>query len=232
MANDKYTSFKDLHAAEKRGEDYDFESRPREASGVVVIALHGGKIEPWTEKIADAIAGKDFSFYCFKALKNDRLHIKSHLFDEPTCENLVAAHQHVVSIHGWGVKGERVCVGGRDTKLIAVLKDSLVANGIKVENAEGALAGTDPNNIANRGATGRGVQFELTMRFRTNPTAVKKFTAVVRAVLFDAQAAAKGARFSYLNIGSGRHPRLAKAPSSQGGGPGIVELTRRIKRIK
>ena len=91
MGHDKYTCFKDLAAAEKRGEDYDFESRRKDASSVVVIAPHGGKIEPWTDKIADAIAGKDFSFYCFKALKSDRLHIKSHLFDEPTCENLVAA---------------------------------------------------------------------------------------------------------------------------------------------
>jgi phage replication-related protein YjqB (UPF0714/DUF867 family) len=193
MANDKYTCFQDLATAEKRGEDYDFESRPRDASGVVVIAPHGGKIEPWTDKIADAIAGKDFSFYCFKALKkNGRLHIESHLFDEPTCTNLVAAHQHVVSIHGWGTKGERVCVGGRDTELIAALKNGLAAKGIEIENAEGPLTGTDPNNITNRGSTGRGVQFELTMGFRTNTAVVKKFTEAVRAVLFAAQAEEKG----------------------------------------
>lgn len=193
MAEDKYTCFEDLAAAEKRGEDYDFESRPRNASGVVVIAPHGGKIEPWTDEIANAIAGKDFSFYCFRGLKkNGRLHIKSHLFDEPTCEKLVAAHQHVISIHGWGAKGERVCLGGRDTELIAALRSSLAAEGIEIEKAEGPLTGTDPNNITNRGATGRGVQLELTMGFRRNASAVKKFTAAVRAVLLDAQAA--GAR--------------------------------------
>ena len=190
MADDKYTCFQDLAAAEKRGEDYDFESRLQDDSCVVVIAPHGGKIEPWTDKIADAIAGMDFSFYCFKALKkHGRLHIKSHLFDEPTCVKLVVAHQCVVSIHGWGAKGQRVCVGGRDIELIAALKKGLAAKGVNIENAEGPLTGTDHANITNRGPTGRGVQFELTMSFRTNAVAVKKFTSAVRAVLFAAQAA-------------------------------------------
>ncbi|HXM80423.1 MAG TPA: poly-gamma-glutamate hydrolase family protein [Burkholderiales bacterium] len=187
MADDKYTRFGALAATEKRRKDYDFQSRRKVASGVVVIAPHGGTIEPRTDKIANAIAGRDFSFYCFKALKTDSgLHIASHLFDEPTCEKLVAAHQHVVSIHGWGAKGERVCLGGLDSKLIAALKKGLAAKGIEVENAAGPLSGTDPSNIVNRGATGRGVQFELTMGFRRNAATVKKFTAAVRAVLFDA----------------------------------------------
>lgn len=193
MAHDKYTSFRDLEAAEVRGTDYDFESRPRQGAAVVVIAPHGGTIEPRTDKIADAIAGSDFSFYSFKALKpGSRLHIKSHLFDEPTCEQLVAGHQHVVSIHGWGEDGERLCIGGRDLELIDALKATLTAKGIDVENAEGSLRGTDPMNIINRGMTGRGVQFELTMAFRTNAAAVKRFTAAVRSVLLAAQGQSKG----------------------------------------
>lgn len=193
MVGDKYTCFRDLAAAEKRGEDYDFESRLIAESCVVVIAPHGGKIEPCTDKIAVTIAGEDFSFYCFKALKkNGRLHIKSHLFDEPTCMKLVAEHPHVVSIHGWKAKGKRVCVGGRDTVLIAALKKSLAANGIEIENAEGDLTGINPFNITNRGPTGRGVQFELTMDFRTNAATVNEFTSAVRAVLFSVQAATKG----------------------------------------
>ena len=193
MPEDKYTCFKDLAAAEERGEDFDFESRARDKCNVVVIAPHGGTIEPWTDKIADAIAGEDFSFYCFKALKkNSRLHIKSHLFDEPTCEKLVAAHGHVVSIHGWRVEGERVCLGGLDGNLIAALKRGLAEKGIQVDDAQGSLKGIDPKNITNRGLTGRGVQFELSMGFRKNGAAVKKFAMAVRAVLFEAQTAAKG----------------------------------------
>jgi phage replication-related protein YjqB (UPF0714/DUF867 family) len=187
MADDKYSSFNDLAAAERRGEDYEFESRPRDASRVVVIAPHGGTIEPCTDKIADAIAGRDFSFYCFKALKkNSGLHIKSHLFNEPNCEKLVAGHHQVISIHGWKEGGERVCVGGRDAELIAALKKELVAKGIPVEDAEGSLKGTDINNIVNRGATGRGAQLELTMDFRKNAAQVEKFITAMRAVLLGA----------------------------------------------
>lgn len=186
MADDKYKCFKDLAAAEKPGEDYEIESRLQNHSYTVVIAPHGGTIEPSTDKIADAIAGEDFSFYCFRALKkNSGLHIKSPLFDEPNCENLVSAHQQVVSIHGWGEGGERLCIGGRDAELIAALKKELVAKGIQVEDAKDSLAGTDTKNITNRGATGCGVQFELTRGFRKNAVLVEKFTAAVRAVLLD-----------------------------------------------
>src|SRR5688572_24076620 len=109
---DKYRSFAALHAAETRKKDYDFESRPKGGSRVVVIAPHGGTIEPRTETIAASIAGQEFSFYCFRALKPaSGLHLKSHLFDEPECVQLVAAHDYVISIHGWGEEGERVCAG-------------------------------------------------------------------------------------------------------------------------
>ena len=80
MGGDKYASFKDLAACEKQGEDYDFVSRRSKTSRTVVIAPHGGHIESWTDTIADAIAGKDFSFYSFRGLKSGgRLHIKSYL---------------------------------------------------------------------------------------------------------------------------------------------------------
>jgi phage replication-related protein YjqB (UPF0714/DUF867 family) len=184
---DKYRSFEDLRASETRRTDYDFASRPKRGSRAVVIAPHGGTIEPGTDKIAAAIAGKDFSFYCFRALKsNSGLHIKSHLFNAPECEQLVAAHDHVISIHGWGEDGERVCVGGLDTELIEALKARLAAAGITVEDAEDGLSATDPNNITNRGAKRRGVQFELTVALRKNKTLVDKFTKAVRSVLREA----------------------------------------------
>jgi phage replication-related protein YjqB (UPF0714/DUF867 family) len=184
VAQDKYASFRDLEAGEEKGKDYDFDSRPCEGASVVVIAPHGGTIEPLTDKIADAIAGNEFSFYQFRALKpSSGLHIKSHLFDEQTCVQLVGAHPRVISIHGWGEEGARVCVGGLDIELTDALMKVLVAKGIEVEKAKGALGGTDPMNIANRGKSGRGVQFELTMSFRKNPALVQQFTDAVRSVL-------------------------------------------------
>jgi phage replication-related protein YjqB (UPF0714/DUF867 family) len=200
MGQDKYTSFRDLQAGEKRGEDYDFESRQHQGASAVIIAPHGGTIEPFTDKIADEIAGNDFSFYRFVALKPDSgLHIKSHLFDEPTCVGLVTAHQYVVSVHGWGEDGERVCLGGRDSELIRALTTCLVASGINVEAASGELSGSNPMNITNRGKSGRGLQCELTMKLRRNGALVQKFADAVRSVLV----AASG----NLNVANQAEPR-------------------------
>jgi len=128
MAKDKYRCFKDLAANEVLGKDYQIECRRTHGSCVAVIAPHGGKIEPRTDEIAEAIAGSEFSLYCFKGL-NKGLHIASHAFDEETCVDLIADHTHVLSIHGWGEKGKRICVGGRDTELIIALKKGLADNG-------------------------------------------------------------------------------------------------------
>lgn len=186
MGDDKYRCFADLAAAQQRGEDFDFETRRTFGSTVVIIAPHGGTIEPLTDKIAKTIAGDDFSVYCFRALKRGSgLHITSHLFDEPCCVKLVGEHLHLVSIHGWGVRGERACVGGLDTQLIGALQRELVLRGIKAEVASGHLTATEPENITNRGSSGRGVQFELTMDFRKNAATIEKFVAGVRKVLLD-----------------------------------------------
>lgn len=186
MGDDKYRCFADLATAEKHGEDFKIEPRPTLGSTAVIIAPHGGTIEPLTDEIAKAIAGDDFSVYCFRALKrNSGLHITSHLFDEPCCVKLVEQHRYVVSIHGWGVLGERVCVGGLDKQLIEALQRELALREIKAEDASGHLIAAEPNNITNRGSSGRGVQFELTMDFRKNAATIEKFVAGVRKVLLD-----------------------------------------------
>lgn len=79
---DKYSSFSELSAYERRGVDYEISVRPQLASSVAVIAPHGGGIERRTAGIAQRI------FYCFRGLKhreNRDLHITSHKFDEPKC---------------------------------------------------------------------------------------------------------------------------------------------------
>ena len=86
MQRDDYWSFTEL-AKNEREQDYKVFSRPR-GSEVIIIAPHGGGIEPGTSEIAEAIAGDNFSLYCFEGLKancNKILHIKSINFDEPKC---------------------------------------------------------------------------------------------------------------------------------------------------
>ena len=82
---DTYNSFANLakHAEEGR----DFKVRTQERLGTtVIIAPHGGGIEPGTSEIAEAIAGNDLSLYLFEGIRdenNRELHITSTRFDEP-----------------------------------------------------------------------------------------------------------------------------------------------------
>ena len=58
---DTYTCFADLQSHEVRGKDYGLDVRCQSGARVAVIAPHGGEIEPETAKIAEAIAGTEFS---------------------------------------------------------------------------------------------------------------------------------------------------------------------------
>ena len=184
LSGDKYNSFKQLCLDEVRGVDYDFEWERVAHSSIVVLAPHGGTIEPKTDQIARDIAGSEFSFYCFRALKPDsRLHIASHLFDEPECLRLVATHQRAISIHGWATKGVKLCIGGRDVLLAEELRKAFIEVGLKVETAKAHLAGTSPENIVNRTQTGLGVQMELSMELRSSAEWVRPLVSTARRVL-------------------------------------------------
>jgi phage replication-related protein YjqB (UPF0714/DUF867 family) len=99
---DSYYNYNDLLNHEREG--VDFRIRWREGvTGLCVMAVHGGEIEPGTSEIAHAIAGDDHAFYSFEGLKPSRnsvLHITSVVFDEPTAITLAKASATVVTIHG------------------------------------------------------------------------------------------------------------------------------------
>ena len=63
---DKYKNFRELKVREV--EDKAFSIRTIERY-VLIMAIHGGNIEPCTTQIAEAIAGKDYSLYSFEGLK-------------------------------------------------------------------------------------------------------------------------------------------------------------------
>lgn len=189
---DTYSCFTDLEAQEARGRDFDVLVRHRNDARVVVIAPHGGGIEPETAEIAQAIAGAEFSLYCFKGIKangNGRLHITSHNFDEPGCLTLLAKHQSVLAIHGCAETGERALLGGLDKSLISDLSTALKMVGIRAETSGHKYTGIHPGNICNRGARGIGAQFELSLPFRRGGC-VPAFVEAVRAVLARRQYAA------------------------------------------
>lgn len=161
---DKYNSFSRL--AEKETLDKDYRVRLRERRDtIVVIAPHGGGIEPGTSELADAIAGDDLSFYAFEGIKldgNRDLHITSTRFDEPQCVTLVTASPRAIAIHGEDSDGQVAFLGGLDETMRNRLRISLKARGFRVEtHPDPTLGGCDKANICNRGKSGRGVQLEL-----------------------------------------------------------------------
>lgn len=192
--DDRYATFAELTAHERAGEDYRQALRDR-GSAIVVVAPHGGSIEPGTSELAQAIAGRTFSCYCFEGLKragNDALHITSTNFDAPGCCALLSRAQTVLTVHGCRGDAPIVYVGGRHTALKDRLTASLRKADVRAENAPPRHAGRRAANLCNRGRSGRGVQLELSQglrerlfvgltlaeRRKTTP----RFTALVDAV--------------------------------------------------
>lgn len=164
-----YRSFKDLAKKEVEGKDYRIRIAFKRC-GVLVIALHGGKIEPGTSEIAEAIAASDYSLYCFEGLKsraNKRLHIESHRFNEPRALQVVSRSDVIIAIHGQNDrKNAFIMIGGLNSDLRSYIRAALEAAGFETRPPTTRTRGFDPNNICNRGKLRAGVQLESSRRLR------------------------------------------------------------------
>jgi len=166
---DKYKSFSEL--AHHEAQDIDYRLRSRKCgAALAVIAPHGGGIEPGTSELAEAIAGRELSYYSFEGIKqtnNRDLHLTSATFDEPEGIALVAASSGVVALHGEESDEEVIFLGGLDKNLGDRLRASLEASGFIVQvHTNAALQGIAASNICNRGIGGCGVQLELSNGLR------------------------------------------------------------------
>ncbi|MFC7531809.1 poly-gamma-glutamate hydrolase family protein [Actinoplanes sp. GCM10030250] len=160
----------------------------------VIVALHGGGIEPGTSELCLAIAGYHpaggpyggttggtvYDYWMFEGIMpkdNGKLHITSIHCDDPVALATVAGSRRTVSLHGCspeeaGVEDDdepaAVLVGGRDSTLKAALIEAYLAGGIGALDAAGVpdLNGDQPLNIVNRNLTGAGVQLEMTTPLR------------------------------------------------------------------
>lgn len=166
---DKYSSFSQLLANETEGTDYQIRSKAV-SNGVLLIAPHGGSIEPGTSELAEAIAGADYGFYGFEGIKpqnNADLHITSTHFVEPQALELVAEADAVVAIHGCREDDSVVYLGGRDEALRRSIDAALTRAGFETGiHSDPDLRAHSRQNICNKGARGQGVQLELARRLR------------------------------------------------------------------
>lgn len=166
---DKYASFKDLQDNEVEGIDYRILGRAG-STGVALLCIHGGNIEPGTSEIAEAIAGHDHTFYALEGLKrsgNKSLHITSTAFDEPASIETACNSQIILSIHGCSKMEETVYLGGRDKGLGEWIAKKLAEYGFEATlDSDFSFKGKDPRNICNASRRGMGVQIELSLGLR------------------------------------------------------------------
>ena len=188
-----YKNFFELSRAEYEGISYRREVANR-TSRFAIIAPHGGGIEPGTSEITKAIAGTQYSYYTFDGIQqegNGRLHITSTLFDDPRCLQIVHDSEIVIAVHGCSGDGKFVYVGGLHYELKVILTTKLAKAGFDTYLTETSYAGTQPQNICNRGGSGRGVQIEISeglrrIMFKTFDRKGRKITTDVFQKFVDA----------------------------------------------
>jgi phage replication-related protein YjqB (UPF0714/DUF867 family) len=165
---DKYRSFQELSQKEVLGRDYKILTS-NEDSPVLIIAPHGGKIEPGTTELARAVAGDEWGFYSFYGIKilntHRDLHITSTNFDEPIALSMVGSSTRTVAIHGCKEDSGKIYLGGLDAELKEYIRNALAAGGFDVSEHP-KFPGTSRANICNRNRLGKGVQLEVAAGLR------------------------------------------------------------------
>ena len=189
---DKYRNYNELRNNEREAEDYRILVK-QGASGLAIIAHHGGRIEPGTTDIAKDFAGNTHSFYSFAGLKpkgNRCLHINSVNFDEPEGLSVARNAGKVIAIHGCEGKEETIYLGGSDHEFKKRIREKLNHAGFHTgEHRKPELQGINPGNICNRGKTGKGVQLEISnglrkkMFFAFNTQSKKKKTGLYKKLI-------------------------------------------------
>ncbi len=113
----KSSSFKELSFLKKEGQDFEIKLRTGTTQSLV-MAIHGGTIEPGTSELADATAGEKHSYYSFTGLVDDyvSLHLTSTEFNEPRLLVLTQQAQNCLGLHG--LKDDQIdfCIGGANVE--------------------------------------------------------------------------------------------------------------------
>jgi phage replication-related protein YjqB (UPF0714/DUF867 family) len=188
LPSDDLRGFDDVARRYTEGDDYSIHVRPSGASGVAIIAPHGGRIEGRTSEIARLIAGDEYGLYLFEGLRTtgdnfDCLHLSSRCFDEPRVLELISECNTVIAVHGYAAPGPDVLLGGLNGPLKQELAQSLAAGGVSVVSEGHRFPGEDTRNVCNRGRSGKGVQLELSEGFR-RARDWAGFAGAIRGVLY------------------------------------------------
>jgi phage replication-related protein YjqB (UPF0714/DUF867 family) len=153
----------------------------------IVMAIHGGGIEPGTSEIALAVAGYHpdtlvasvddlglHDFWLFEGLLpsgNGKLHVTASHYDEPIATELVQNARRCISLHGCSdtQANGKIQIGGRDLELRDIVLEELTIAGIPAEiTTNKMLGGESPDNIANKTKILGCVQLEMGTSYRSS----------------------------------------------------------------
>jgi phage replication-related protein YjqB (UPF0714/DUF867 family) len=169
----------------------DSPARTAEGTRTVVLAPHGGGIEPGTSELCLAVAGHHpanlpitppagvtYDYWMFEGVReggNADLHVTSTGCDDLVAVLLCAGALGALSLHGFKPENvglpagkQVVLVGGADDLLRPLLLDALDDVHLPVEDAgpHGEVNGDNRCNIVNRTLRGKGAQLELSEPLR------------------------------------------------------------------
>jgi phage replication-related protein YjqB (UPF0714/DUF867 family) len=158
------------------GRDFRVEFGDSKIELCLLIAPHGGGIEPGSSEIMRAVADLGgWAWYEFAGFlrrgNKEALHLSSTHFDEPTLKGMLHQARLVISFHGAGESEESMVYVGGKWKLgrhtvTASINRTFGEHGIRATDAtDGAVAehlrGLDDTNITNLGKLAEGVQLEF-----------------------------------------------------------------------
>src|SRR5690606_4965789 len=207
-AKDIFKNWNELSSHYQEGKDFTIETQSK-PNDVIILAIHGGRVEKGTSELAKAIAKDDHSYYIFHAhvyhdtnkdQRND-LHLTAKNYDEPRALQMTAQENKVVSLHGAKGTEKIVYMGGLNEYLRDIIDEELSAAGFRTEEAPEDLNGNHPENIANKNRTLEGAQMELTTALREelleNPDQMEKFANAVRKAISRASSHPKGRTYEF-----------------------------------
>ncbi len=133
---------------------------------MLIMAPHGGKIEPGTSQLAEKIAGQDFWFYAFEGIRKREnyryLHIPSTFFDEPKWKFISKKVYSTVALHGLNTNEGVIILGGKYTEGRCIVRKVLEEQGFQVIFSDRSdIAGINDKNVVNINRFGKGIQVEI-----------------------------------------------------------------------
>ena len=150
-----------------KGQDWDLIIKDPSAAAVI-IAIHGGEIEPLTSELATTIAGDDLNLYDLRGIRasnNAQLRIPMIRYQEMRLDFLLRNCRAALHIEGSPDEGQALVIGGANVRLVQDLGQALATAGFELGEPVSAPLLSSPRRFYNHCPLG-GAQIEVPQGLR------------------------------------------------------------------